>query len=173
MATIQMLKSVTDTINTSFIIKNGSSTIAFDGGFESEEEYLHKKVLEAGGVVDAWFLTHAHDDHIIAFYTMLDKYNDIKVKKVYYNFPSDEYLEKYEPVLAGMKTVDMIGYLTSACEKHGCEIIISQKGDKYDFDGFCVKVLYTPDESITVNAINNTSTIFRVEIEESKKAFSF
>ena len=51
MTKLHMLKSVTDTINTSLIFESDSYLIAFDGGFPSEAEYLHSYIKELGKTV--------------------------------------------------------------------------------------------------------------------------
>lgn len=173
MAVLHMLKSMIDTINTSFILQNGASTIVIDGGFPQEAEHLYEQVKAAGGVVNGWFLTHAHDDHVSSFFTVLENHNDIQVEKVYYNFPSHAFLDSYEPKQAELTSVELVDRVRKAAENHGCTIVTAATGDRYDFDGFCVKVLRTPDESITENPINNASTIFRVEVEESGTSLLF
>ena len=42
MPKLHMLHSVTDTINTSFILQSETSTIVIDGGFPTEAEYLYE-----------------------------------------------------------------------------------------------------------------------------------
>ena len=97
MAKLHFLKSVTDTINTSIIFESDSSLVLFDGGHYSEMEYLHEYLLGLGGHVTAWFLTHAHDDHVAAIFAMLNKYDDVTVDKVCYNFPSDQWMDHLDP----------------------------------------------------------------------------
>ena len=82
MPKLHMLKSVTDTINTSLIFESESSLIVFDGGFAVEAEYLHEYLLNLGGHVDAWFLTHAHKDHVDACHAILSRYDDVTIDKL-------------------------------------------------------------------------------------------
>lgn len=81
MNTLYMLKSQTDTICMSFIFRSDNHLVVFDGGFASEAENLYQTLKELGGVVDMWFFTHAHDDHICAFNELMRTHSDeIKVK---------------------------------------------------------------------------------------------
>ena len=53
MVKMHMLKSVTDTINTSFIIESEKGLLVVDGGFATECENLYNKLKELGGNVVA------------------------------------------------------------------------------------------------------------------------
>lgn len=160
MPKLHLLKSVTDTINTSLIVESESSLIVFDGGFACEAEYLQEYLCNLGGHVDAWFLTHAHKDHVEACYTTLQQCNDITVDRVCYDFPADEWLSAYDP---GGEGVEMACRLRQVCAEKMIPVDTVQAGDLYGYDNFSVRVLRTPDEAITVNPINNSSVVYRVE----------
>ena len=162
MAKLHFLKSVEDTINTSIAVENGSSLIMFDGGHGCETEYLHEYLLGLGGHIDAWFLTHAHDDHVQAIYKMLDKYDDVTVDKVCYNFPSDEWLIQNDGSGEG---IDMARNLRRCFTEKQIPTDTVHVGDFYEFDGMTVRVLRVPDETITGNSINNSSTVYRMEAD--------
>lgn len=162
MAKLHFLKSVEDTINTSIIMENGSTLIIFDGGHACETEYLHEYLLGLGGHVDAWFLTHAHNDHVQALYTMLDKYDDVTVDKVCYNFPADEWLIEHD---RGGEGIEMATNLRRCFSENQIPVDTVQVGDFYDLGGMTVRVLRTPDETITCDSINNSTTVFRVETD--------
>ena len=164
MAKLYMLESVRDTINTSFIIEDKGTLIVIDGGYPEESDILYPYLKKLGGVVKAWFLTHAHDDHISAIFTVLNKYDDIKVEKVYYTFPSDEFLHAAEPKQKYMTMLDMVHTLRETVENHGADTVDVKEGDVYEFGGIKVRVLLTYDESVTANPINNSSSVFRFEI---------
>lgn len=170
MVKLHMLKSVTDTINTSLIFQSDSSLVVFDGGFPSEADYLHEYLLSLGGHVDAWFFTHIHDDHVSACFTILKKYRDIRVDRACYHFPSDEWLDKHDPVQGNQRTVDITAIMRDTFAASGTEIVTVEKDEVYAFDGFSIRILRTPDEAITGNPINNSSCVFRVEADSEKKS---
>ena len=97
MAKLHFLKSVTDTINTSFILESGDTLLMVDGGFPSETPYLYEYLKGLGGHVTAWFITHFHDDHMGALWTLLREHPDIQVDGVYCHLPSDEFLIRHAP----------------------------------------------------------------------------
>ena len=173
MAKLHFLKSVTDTINTSFILESGQDFLMVDGGFPSEASYLYEYLKSLGGHVKAWFITHFHSDHLGAFFTILNEHPDIKVDKVYYNFPSDAFLITGEPKQDDWTTEELIRLVRNATADRGIPVVTMQQGDVYSFDGgnAVVRVLRTPDERITHNPINNSSTIFRFEADGKRILF--
>lgn len=171
MGKLYMLSSTADTINTAFILQNGSSVVVVDGGFPQEAEHLHRVLRDLGGKVDAWFLTHPHDDHISALFTLLKQYRDIQVEKVYYNFPSDKFLCRHLVQQRYFTTQDLLDTLRGTLKECAVPTVTVKTGDRYDFDGFCVRVLRTPDEAITYNAVNNASCVYRVECREQSILF--
>lgn len=167
MAKLHFLKSMTDTINTSFILESGDTLLLVDGGFPSEAPYLYEYLKALGGHVTAWFITHFHDDHFGCFATMLEEHPDITVDKVYYNFPSKEFLSRSEPRQTSLTTAELYDIVQNVTVKRGIPVEIVQKDDVFEFDDgkATVRVLRTPDETITCNPINNSTTVYRFEAD--------
>ena len=74
---IHMLKSVTDTIGDSFIITtDDGKVIVIDGGMITETDYFLEYLRQATDRrkphIDAWFLTHPHDDHCEVFLNVIE-----------------------------------------------------------------------------------------------------
>ena len=92
---IHMLKSVTDTIGDSFIITTADGrVIVIDGGYRTETDYFIEYLKSVTGQrrphVDAWFLSHPHDDHCEVFLEVAENHGEeITFDKVYANFPED------------------------------------------------------------------------------------
>ena len=164
MAKLHMLKSITDTINTSFILECGGEIFVLDGGFPSESEYMYEYLKGLGGKVDAWFLTHAHDDHVGCLLKILEEHNDITVDKIYYNFPSEKFAVEGEPQQSRMTTAELYEGLRNFTAKRGIPTITVSAGEKLCFSELAVRVLRTPNEKIKVNPINNSTTVYRFEI---------
>ena len=167
MAKLHFLKSVTDTINTSFILESGDTLLMVDGGFPSETPYLYEYLKKLGGHVTAWFVTHFHDDHMGALLTLLREHPDVTVDGVYCNFPSDEFLIRYSPEADAPVIRGMLQDLRDVMGARGIPFVTVQKGDLFTFDNGRIRVpiLRTPDESITFNHINNSSIVFRFEAD--------
>ena len=165
MAKLHFLKSVTDTINTSFILESNGTLLVVDGGFPSEAPYLYEYLKELGGHVDTWFLTHFHDDHFGAFLTMLQEHPDIVIDKVCFNFPSDEFITHYEPKQSCKPSEEWLRIFKETVEKSGIPVVTATEGDVYEYDNgnVTVRVLRTYNEEFAY--INNSSTVYRFEAD--------
>ena len=92
---IHMLKSVTDTIGDSFIITtDDGKVIVIDGGHKTETEYFIEYLKAVTGQkkphIDAWFLSHPHDDHCEVFLEIAqNRAHEVTFGRVYANFPDD------------------------------------------------------------------------------------
>ena len=168
MTKLHMLKSVTDTINTSLIFEGDSFLIAVDGGFPSEAEYLHDYIKSLGKDVKAWFVTHLHDDHVGALINIINNYGDIKPEKIYCNLPSEDFLVRNEPRQTTMSSAELLSLFKSTASNAGIPLVTVCKGDLFDFGGIKISVLLTPDHSIEKSTINNTSCVFSVMAGEKK-----
>ena len=162
MTKLHFLKSVTDTINTSIIFETENSLVVFDGGHHSEAEYLHEYLLGLGGHVSAWFLTHAHDDHVNAIFEILNRHDDVTVDRVGYHFPSDRWLDGLAP---GGEGITMARGVRGALQNKNIPADTVSVGDVYTFDGLTVRVLLVPEEDPDYRDINNSSVVYRVEAE--------
>lgn len=94
---IHMLASVTDTICNSFIITTSDGKlIVIDGGYDSETAHFLENLKAISGetvpYIDAWFLTHPHNDHVNCFFDVLEHHKgEVEIERVYFNFPSKEF----------------------------------------------------------------------------------
>ena len=173
MAKLHFLKSVTDTINTSFILESGDTLLMVDGGFPSETPYLYEYLKGLGGHVTAWFITHFHDDHMGALWTLLREHPDIRVDGVYCHLPSDEFLIHHAPKQDEYTTEELLNGLRGEMAKRGTPEVVVQTGEDYAFDGGAVNVhiIHTPDETLVRNPINDSSIVFRFEADGKRILF--
>ena len=173
MAKLHFLKSVTDTINTSFILESGDTRLMVDGGFPSETPYLYEYLKGLGGHVTAWFITHFHDDHVGALWSMLREHPDITIDGIYWNLPSDEFIIRHAPKQDFWTSREMLDGLRGLMEERGIQQVVVQTGDVYTFDGGAatVHILHTPDETLVRNPINDSSIVFRFEADSKRILF--
>lgn len=143
-------------LSTVFVSKDGHVAV-IDGGEYGDYRFLAGFLQKLGGTVDWWFLTHAHEDHFGALSSILKSglIRKLKVNNLVYSFPDVSWYEKYEA-----KVVPHLRILNEELAKHG-DVLSARKyvkgehirlGDSVDFE-----VLNDVDESITFNAVNNSS----------------
>ncbi|MCI8387467.1 MAG: MBL fold metallo-hydrolase [Clostridiales bacterium] len=161
MTTVYMLTSQSSRQMMSFIITDGKKLVVIDGGYTCDADYLCTYVRSLGGVIDAWYLTHPHSDHIDALYSMLERHTeDLKIGTIYYNFPSDEYIansgDNDDPMMH-------VTRLREQLKLHNCDVRTVQRGDVHTYGEITIRVLRTPDETIDTNHINNSSVVYRLD----------
>ncbi len=155
----------------SYVIQTANNkVIILDGGL-AENKYdlinLAKEITgQAVPEIEAWFFTHAHSDHVNAFSSLINTTttkNALNVKKLYYNIPSREYVEKYEP--KALNTYDSFALALQMFPFTKREIV--EQGDVFFIDGIKIEVLIVPgefDKPTSGAVVNDTSVIYRVTI---------
>lgn len=161
MSKLHMLRSVTDTINTSFILQSDTSTIVIDGGYPTEADYLYAYLKKLGAHVDAWFLTHLHIDHVSAMTKIIEEHSDIRIDRICCHFPSAKWAQEREPKQSTMTSAQLHAWVMDTASAHGVPMVTTHAGEKFDFDGFSVQVLRDPHEEIACG-INDTSIVLRI-----------
>ena len=92
---IHMLKSVKNTIGDSFIVTTEDGrVIVIDGGDADDVGYFLEYLKTVTGRerphVDAWFLSHPHNDHCEVFLQVVERFsNEVTFDRVYANFAED------------------------------------------------------------------------------------
>lgn len=88
--TLQMLTATNQALTQmqGFLITDGEFVAAIDGGNSGDYQHLYEELLKISpdGHVDAWFITHLHDDHYAALYELL-RYGMVTIDTLYYSFP--------------------------------------------------------------------------------------
>ena len=153
----------------SYIIRtpNGKN-IVIDGGRPGDAKYLRKKIGEYGNHVDMWLITHCHDDHFCALMEILKDQQDMTIEKIYYNFPTRDWLNKIEPIDVNNEFIDII-------ESRSDLFFVVKQYDELEIDGINISVLNDPlaltKETDTKGiGINDTSVVFRFTFPNKKTA---
>ena len=157
--TLWQLPSQSTSQMMSYVIKTSKDKIiVIDGGTKADSTYLKSFINNLGGEVYAWFLTHAHYDHIEAFiWNLQDTSSDkIKIKNIYANFPTVSWIEKYENEYAFT-----IKEFNSAMTLVKREYTVVKKGDEILIDNLKAEILYINTNTFKENAINNSSMFIK------------
>ena len=143
-----------------YIIKTkNDKIIVIDGGTTEDFQNLENKIYELGGTVDAWFLTHAHDDHTGAFTKIVDNPN-INIKNIYVSLNNLEWYETYEPNRADFsKQLMEILNRTNLKEK----VKSPDLNEIINIDGIKIEILGIRNPEIVENAGNEQSMVMKFE----------
>ena len=169
---IYLLNSVTNIQMDSYVITTADGkVIVVDGGHRQDApnmlDHLRRITGQEIPHVDAWFLTHAHSDHINCLVELVESHWDqIDVEKIYYNFPSAQYCLREGPW--GMDEIGaFLKILPAIVEK----TVIVYGNDVYDIGDAHVEILYSPNCEINCNHINNSSVVFRMTVNGKRILF--
>ena len=169
---IHLLQTQTNIQHESFVITTEDShVIVIDGGHRADAPYLIEYLRSVTGEhvphVDAWFLTHSHNDHTDAFFETIENHRtNVDIGGVYYNFPSVQYFENGSP-----DAVETAKEFYSLLPRFADCARIVFGGDTYEFGAAKIEILYTPDCEITHNRANNSSLVFKLTLGEKTALF--
>ena len=194
--TLYQLAPEKESLMMSYVIKTAhNKLIVIDGGIDGagidEVPYLPAALRAIAGVgdngyfeIEAWFLTHAHLDHIYELSKMLKNYSansNFKINNIYFDFPpfgtdaftgtSAEFdasklrtrLNAYGKAIGAEVKEGMDYYDTINGAVINAEAI--KKGLEFNIDGVRIEVLQTWDIQDGYSNFNDTSLIMRAWVD--------
>ena len=147
----------------SFIITTeDNKVIVIDGGYNDDAKKLltslQRITQQNVPHIDAWFLTHAHEDHIDAFCELYEKSSTaFTCDAVYYCFPSVQYVQKYEN--SSHNTLKRFYALLPQIASFSHTV---STADVYCIGDTRFEILLTYDDTVTTDIVNNSSTVIRM-----------
>lgn len=144
--------------------------ILVDGGRDIDASVVLDYIKRFGnGKVDYWFLTHAHEDHVGALLTLLEK-EEITIENLCYSFNSLEWYKKYDK--RGFKTEEkMINELSNEKIKNKIEC---EKGQIIKIDNIDCEILRIANpEVINSDNGNDSSMVFKLIAKDVNKSIIF
>ena len=150
------------------ITTEGGKVIAIDGGRCEDTDYFIEYLKEITGqeipVIDAWFLTHAHNDHLPVFFeTIQNRSSEVVIGTVFYNLPSIQYYTRIpgeEDNDGAVTTKTFFELLPLFAEK----VCVASGGDTYEIGDAKFEILYSAETDIEVNICNNASLVFKMTL---------
>ena len=163
------LPSQIDSIGNSYVVQTANGkVIVMDGGFEAEKDYLRGFIDALGGKVDAWIISHPHDDHITAIVALLENPKGLKINKIYHSRFSDVLIDSESEKTAEI-TRKFYSLLDNATD---IEVVDCHCGDEFEIDGVNFRILSEKNpELANCNPYNNSSMAYKMW--DSKKSFIF
>lgn len=174
----------TDMLMMGYVIKTTNDKyIVIDGGSAGGSEgYILNALQDITGQeipeIEAWFLSHLHDDHVMEFCDLaryyVPEFADIKINNVYFNFPSEKFMKKTEGgnyafirdrVAESYDTFLGEGEFEKTNGKNVFE------GDTIYIDDVKIDILLTVTDEEKETNINDTSLIFRVTMADQTVLF--
>lgn len=154
----------------SFILVSKSGEIVLiDGGDTGDADYLLRRLRDLGGEkphIKTWYITHGHEDHVNALYDILIRYPDaVTIGQICHNVPDRHYFATLE---AGSCLITF-DRLNAIFQKYPSAVHRVQEGEKFEYDGFSMEVLYVPQGDYVT--INDTSVVYRMDAENQSVLF--
>lgn len=146
--------------------KNGKIIIV-DGGTQEDAEQLEKYIIDNGGKVDTWFITHPHIDHAGAF-EIISKNENIEINQIYMSITSKDWYIKNEP--SREKDIEEF-FNVIENENISQKIVQPQIGDTIKIDNITAKIMGIKNTEITNNAINNSSMVIKMQVNQKQILF--
>ena len=157
---LMQISSVRDTISNSYLLRtSGGKVVMMDGGHGFEADHVRERIMEAGGHVDLWFISHPHQDHMEALIEILEDMREITIGKIVYSRVCDAFLDN-EPSNAEdarryYRVLDNTPVRTDILNLH-------QPFQRFDIDGVGILVLAVDHPEFKSREYNDQSTIIRV-----------
>lgn len=149
-----------------YILKTkNNKIIVVDGGTIGDTENLVEQINKHGGKVDAWFLTHLHDDHLGAFYNIVND-EKIPVEKIYCSFDDYSWYEENEPARAEFSKQILEILKQDNIKDKVEEVSLNQN---INIDDIKIEILGIKNPEITENAGNEQSMV--VKFDTGKTTF--
>lgn len=157
-----MLGSATGAQNLSIVIKSPQGKlIVVDGGWEADADKLSSLILQQGGKVDAWLITHPHEDHVGALCAILnDSSRKIKIDKIYCSLATPDWYRQVSPTGAGIAD-----QLLSVFTKLPVSTVTNNigRGTEINIDDVNIRVLNNRGV-YTYNGVNNSSLVYKIRV---------
>ena len=157
---LMQISSVRDTISNSYLLKTaGGKVIMMDGGHGFEADHVRERIMEAGGHVDLWFISHPHQDHMEALIEILEDMREITIDKIVYSRVSDAFLDNEpgnaEDARRYYRVLDNTPVRTDILNLH-------RPMQRFDIDGIGILVMAVDHPEFKSREYNDQSIIIRV-----------
>ncbi len=150
---------------------NKDHLVLVDGGFDMNSELVLNMIIDHDNYVDAWIVTHPHQDHVSVFNNLMNGGFGFTVGTIYaidldydsYQSVVGEYdggFEFYEDFLKAVDGKDNVQYVHT--------------GEEYDLFGLNMKILNAYEKGNDLYAIdpaNNGSMMFKLTGKEQSMLF--
>lgn len=158
--TLWQLPNQTTSQIMSYVIRtSGGKLIVIDGGVTGDAAYLKGFLAAMGNEVEAWIISHAHDDHFGALIPLLGQPDAPHIKTLYGSLPDLDWIKKNG---CGAQDIKPYEDFLEALRKANLSVTELVPGADFQIDGVRIEVLGVKNLEITQNSINNSSLVWRM-----------
>ena len=146
-------------LSTLFLSPSGK-VVVIDGGMPQDGAFLYGTLMDLGGEVDTWIITHAHLDHYGALGEMLKMpgLGGLKVGRIVHSFLPVEFIAE-----TSKGSLPYVKPFLADLAASGLRVERPKVGEVFDFgEGITFECLNDYDLSMRGNSVNNSSICFRV-----------
>ncbi len=151
-----------------YTITTDTGLVIVDGGWDYEAPLLREIIAQYGNNVEAWILTHPHEDHITAFMDLYDDPQGIQIQKIYAVEMPD--LDTLESNASWDDFSTLERFLTMDIP----ELTYVHTGDSWQALGLTFNVLSAYEDrvdEISDDLVNDGSMMFRVSGQKETMLF--
>lgn len=142
--------------------------IVIDGGWTTEADYVRSVIKSLGKHVDAWFITHPHQDHAGAFTEIYKKPGKITIDKVYaVDMAAPEVCMEKAPW-------DETAVYDEWLKLDIAQLSFVHAGDAFDVAGLSVEIFNAYDGyvyDLSKDLLNDGSMMFKISANEESMLF--
>ncbi|MCM4150236.1 hypothetical protein DHD05_01420 [Arenibacter sp. N53] len=156
-----------DQVQMAYIIRtDDNNIIVVDGGLPEFDNFLIQHLKQFGGKVDTWIITHPHIDHAGALLRIIPD-NQVKIKKILHVALEEDWVKVNEE-----KALDFYKHYSAIINSSNIPLVNVRNNDMFEIgNGVTMNVFGAINDKITVNAINNSSMVFKIESKSKSVLF--
>ena len=141
-----------------------------DGGFftPGEADRLYRFLrdrCEGKPVIDGWFFSHAHQDHVGVFLDMMEEHrDDVIIRKLIYNYQPLELPQTSEGWNVVKNDPATVKRFYEVVEQYFSpdDVYTPRTGDRWQQDELEIEVLYTHEDLDVSSTFNDRSAVLRI-----------
>lgn len=169
-----MIYIIKQSDNSLFVIDGGHQFQATDAATDELMSFMHEITETAEDeriTISAWFITHAHADHLMLAAKLLHRYHDeIDLERVMFNFPS------FQTVKSGYRAFPTTWFKHIVTTYYDNAVFMKpHTGMNFNLGDLQIEVMYTHEDAVTasrpsscsVTNFNSTSTVLKITINQS------
>lgn len=158
---------------TFYTIANDDFLIIIDGGWAENSDAVRSVIAEHGNVVDAWIISHPHQDHAGAFNEIYANPGDITIRAIYDNGFDYDFIEASGEPYDDITVMETYHALTEGADN----LTHLKRGESLSLCGLTLDVYNAYDDTVLAavgdekDYQNNASLLFKISSENSSMLF--